>query len=58
MTAKLTGMTNMIDGAFITRNSIGADKLGQSLMAEMIEMTVPKGGRGRDGRVGGSARCW
>jgi hypothetical protein len=35
-------MTNVISGAFITSDSIGADKRGQGLMTEMTETTMQR----------------
>jgi hypothetical protein len=48
-------MTNVISGAFITSDSIGADKRGQGLMTEMTEMTMPEDGGGCGGSEGGGA---
>ena len=39
-------MTNMIIVALITRNSIGTNEFGQSLMTDMTKATMPEGGGG------------
>ena len=46
MTTQLASMTYVITFGFITRNSLRANKLGQSIGAEMTEMTMPQGGGG------------
>jgi hypothetical protein len=48
----------MIRGAFVTRNSIVADKLGQSIMTKMTEVMVPNNGGRHDGHGGGGVGCW
>ena len=40
----MAGMTNMIIVVLITRNSIGADELGQSLMTDVTKVAMLEGG--------------
>jgi hypothetical protein len=46
-------MTYVFLARFITRNSLSADKLGQSSSAEMTETAMPQ----RGGGDGGEDRC-
>ena len=59
MVASLTGMANMITVALITRNSIGTNELGQSLMTDVTKVAMPEGGGGGSDSEGWSAGwCW
>jgi hypothetical protein len=56
MATELTSMTEMFGIIFITRNDIGANKLGQSFPAKVSETTLmPKraGGGNKGGGAGG-----
>jgi len=53
MTPQLTSMTYVFMFGFITGDSLGANKLGQSFAAEMTKTTMPQGGS----RNGGECRC-
>jgi hypothetical protein len=42
MTTKLACMPYVVDIILITRNHTGTNKLGESFMPKMTEMTMPK----------------
>ena len=58
MTPQLTSMTYVFMFGFITGDSLGANKLGQSFGAKMTETTMPQGGSrsGGEGRYAGGRK--
>jgi hypothetical protein len=52
MTTKLACMPYVVYIILITRNDTGTNKLGESFMPKMTEMTMPKGGGCSDERRG------